>query len=51
LGLIGAGGIGFVLFENLKSFAYRETAAIAVVIIVAVSMIDYASHLLRKRLM
>jgi phosphonate transport system permease protein len=51
LGLIGAGGIGFVLFENLKSFAYRETAAIAVVIIVAVSLIDFLSHLLRKRLM
>jgi phosphonate transport system permease protein len=51
LGLIGAGGIGFVLFENLKSFAYRETSAIAVVIIVAVSIIDFGSHLLRKRLM
>ena len=28
-GLIGAGGIGQVLFDNLNSFAYRQTSAIA----------------------
>lgn len=51
LGLIGAGGIGFVLFENLKSFDYARTSAIAIVIVVAVSLIDLLSHQIRKRLL
>jgi phosphonate transport system permease protein len=50
LGLIGAGGIGQVLFESLNSFAYAETAAIAIVIVAAVSLIDALSQLIRGRL-
>jgi phosphonate transport system permease protein len=50
LGLIGAGGIGQVLFESLNSFAYAEVAAIAVVIVAAVSLIDALSQLIRGRL-
>jgi len=51
LGLIGAGGIGQVLFDSLNGFAYSNTAAIVVVIIVAVSLIDMLSQAIRSRLL
>ncbi|HEX8568715.1 MAG TPA: phosphonate ABC transporter, permease protein PhnE [Caulobacteraceae bacterium] len=51
LGLIGAGGIGQVLFESINGFAYRDTAAIALIIVVAVSFIDLLSQGIRKRLL
>jgi phosphonate transport system permease protein len=51
LGLIGAGGIGQLLFDSLNAFAYTRTSAIVVVIIVAVSMIDMLSQAIRSRLM
>ena len=51
LGLIGAGGIGQVLFESINGFAYRDTAAIALIIVVAVSLIDLFSQGIRKRLL
>lgn len=50
LGLIGAGGIGQILFEAVRAFDYQRTAAIVIVIVVAVSAIDMLSQLLRKRL-
>lgn len=50
LGLIGAGGIGTVLFNALNSFAFSQVAAIAVVIVGAVSGIDLLSQAIRKRL-
>lgn len=50
LGLIGAGGIGQLLFDNLNGFAYRQTAAIALIIVVAVTLIDILSQQIRKRL-
>lgn len=51
LGLIGAGGIGQILFEAVRAFDYQRTAAIVIVIILAVSAIDMMSQLLRKRLL
>ncbi len=50
LGLIGAGGIGQLLFENLQAFQYREVSMISIVIVVAVTAIDTLSQLMRKRL-
>ena len=50
LGLIGAGGVGQILFEAVRAFDYQRTAAIVIVIVVAVSAIDVLSQLLRKRL-
>ncbi len=50
LGLIGAGGIGQALFDSINSFNYRDTAAIVLVIVVAVSLIDLLSQALRSRL-
>lgn len=51
LGLIGAGGIGQLLFETLNSFDYHHLSAIVIVIIVAVTMIDILSQLMRSRLL
>lgn len=50
LGLIGAGGVGQILFEAVRAFDYQRTAAIVIVIVLAVSAIDVLSQLLRKRL-
>jgi phosphonate transport system permease protein len=50
LGLIGAGGIGQILFDSLNSFAYSQVSAIALVIVVAVSGIDILSQTIRGRL-
>jgi len=51
LGLIGAGGIGQLLFESIQGFQYRQVSAIAIVIVVAVTLIDTLSQILRKRLL
>ena len=51
LGLIGAGGIGQILFESLNSFAYSRVAAISIVIVVAVTLIDLLSQTIRARLL
>jgi len=51
LGLIGAGGIGQALFENLQAFEYRTVSTIAIVIVVAVTLIDMLSQAMRKRLL
>jgi phosphonate transport system permease protein len=51
LGLIGAGGIGQRLYETINAFEFRQTAAIVIVIIVAVSLIDLMSQALRQRLL
>ena len=51
LGLIGAGGIGQLLFESIQGFQYRQVSAIAIVIVVAVTLIDMLSQAMRKRLL
>jgi phosphonate transport system permease protein len=50
LGLIGAGGIGQVLFDALNSFDYPSVSAIVIVISVAVASIDLLSQTIRSRL-
>lgn len=51
LGLIGAGGIGQVLFESMNAFDYNAVSAIVIVIVVAVTLIDMLSQAMRKRLL
>jgi phosphonate transport system permease protein len=51
LGLIGAGGIGQLLFESLQSFNYSAVSSISIVIVVAVTGIDILSQVMRSRLM
>ncbi len=50
LSLIGAGGIGQVLFDSINSFDYSATAAVMIVVVVAVSLIDLLSQAMRKQL-
>ena len=51
LGLIGAGGIGQTLFDSINAFNYRETSAIVIVIVIAVTLIDLLSQAMRTRLL
>jgi phosphonate transport system permease protein len=51
LGLIGAGGIGQLLFDNLQGFQYSNTATIVIIIVVSVSIIDLLSQTIRARLL
>lgn len=49
VGMVGAGGIGVVLWENIRGFIFAETCAVMIVIIVVVSLIDVLSQWVRKR--
>jgi phosphonate transport system permease protein len=49
VGMVGAGGIGVVLYEEIRSFDYAQTAAVMLMVIVVVSVIDLASAWLRER--
>ena len=51
LGLIGAGGIGQLLIESLQGFDYGQASAITIVIVIAVTLIDFLSSAVRKRLL
>ena len=48
LGLVGAGGIGQVMFESIRGFYYAETAAILLIVIATVTIVDMISQQLRK---
>jgi len=50
LGIVGAGGIGQVMYESIRGFYYGETAAILIVVIATVSLVDIASQQIRKML-
>jgi phosphonate transport system permease protein len=48
LGLIGAGGIGYLMNTSFRTFQYQEAAAIVLVLIALVMLVDYLSACLRK---
>lgn len=48
VGMVGAGGIGVILWEVIRSFEYAQTCAVLFMIVVAVSVIDLMSSRLRK---
>jgi phosphonate transport system permease protein len=48
VGLVGAGGIGVVLWEDIRGFNYSETAAVMLIIVVTVTGLDVLSQRLRK---
>jgi phosphonate transport system permease protein len=50
VGMVGAGGVGVVLWEIIRSFQYAETAAVMVIIVVSVSLIDLISARIRNLL-
>jgi len=49
LGLVGAGGIGFLIDAKLKSYQFQEVATIMLIIIVLVSIIDFGCSWIVKR--
>jgi phosphonate transport system permease protein len=49
VGMVGAGGIGVVLYEAIRSFNYAQTSAVLLMVIVIVTLIDLASAWLRER--
>ena len=50
VGMVGAGGIGVVLWEIIRGFQYAQTAAVLIIIVLTVSLIDLGSARLRKAL-
>ena len=50
LGLVGGGGIGVVLFQNIQLLHYRQASFIIILIIAVVAAMDFASAQVRKRL-
>lgn len=50
VGMVGAGGIGMVLWDVIRGFQYAQTAAVLILLVIAVSVIDVISSQLRKRL-
>jgi phosphonate transport system permease protein len=48
VGMVGAGGIGVVLWEIIRGFYFAETCAVMIIVIVTVSIIDIVSARLRK---
>jgi phosphonate transport system permease protein len=50
LGIVGAGGIGFLLADRLRAYELQEACLIIVVLVLAVYAIDSLSKILRERL-
>ncbi|MCO5143203.1 MAG: phosphonate ABC transporter, permease protein PhnE [Oligoflexia bacterium] len=48
LGLVGAGGIGFLLTQYMRLFQYQKLATVVLVILVLVMVVDFFSARLRK---
>jgi phosphonate transport system permease protein len=48
IGLVGAGGIGQMLWEIIRAFRFQETCAVIIIIVVTVTLIDTGSQRLRR---
>jgi phosphonate transport system permease protein len=48
VGMVGAGGIGVVLWEIIRGFQYAQTCAVMIIIVVTVSLIDLVSARIRQ---
>jgi phosphonate transport system permease protein len=49
VGMVGAGGIGVVLYEVIRSFQYAQTCAVLLMLVLTVTLIDVFSAWLRQR--
>jgi phosphonate transport system permease protein len=50
VGMVGAGGIGVVLWEVIRGFHFDQTCAVMIMIILLVSLVDVISAQIRKLL-
>jgi len=49
LGMVGAGGIGVILWESIRGFMFAETCAVIIIIIATVTLLDMLSQQIRRR--
>jgi phosphonate transport system permease protein len=49
LGIVGAGGVGFLLADRLRAYELEEACLIIILIVLTVYAIDYLSKFLRER--
>ncbi len=49
MGLVGAGGIGFELVMTSRMFEYRQMAAMLLIILATIMLVDWFSSYLRKK--
>ncbi|RJG47678.1 phosphonate ABC transporter, permease protein PhnE [Motilimonas pumila] len=49
VGMVGAGGIGVILWESIRGFMFTQTCAVMIIIIATVSLLDFVSQRIRKR--
>jgi phosphonate transport system permease protein len=47
--MVGAGGIGVVVYEVIRGFQYAQTCAVLIIIVISVSIIDLISSWLRAK--
>jgi phosphonate transport system permease protein len=50
LGVVGAGGLGQLLYYHLSLLQYRDTGTVLVAMILLVTLVDWLSHVMRERL-
>src|SRR5215813_4286314 len=48
LGIVGAGGIGMVIWEAIRGFQFAQTCAVMIIIVATVTVIDLLSQWLRR---
>ena len=51
LGIVGAGGLGYLLYQSIQLLVYRTTGAIIVVTLVVVLLIEVITNWMRKQLL
>lgn len=48
VGMVGAGGVGVILWESIRGFQFQQTCAVMIVIVICVTLTDLLSQRLRK---
>jgi phosphonate transport system permease protein len=48
VGMVGAGGIGVILTDVVRSFAYAEVCALLIILVLTVTLIDLISARIRR---
>ncbi len=48
LGMVGAGGIGVILYDSIRGFEYGQTSAVLIITIASVTLIDLISARIRQ---
>lgn len=48
VGMVGAGGIGVVLWEIIRGFYYAETCAVMIIVVATVTLLDLVSARIRR---